>query len=58
MLIKGGATLIIEESRISSEMGHCIVVQGANTHGYVLHNEIHHGKGVGLLFCDEAKGRM
>jgi len=58
VLIKGGATMIIEESRISSETGHCIVVQGANTHSYVLHNEIHHGKGVGLLFCDEAKGRI
>ncbi len=99
VLVKGGALLIVEECRVSSETGHCIVMQGAESCGYVLcsprslrnvtahlfaaatpilpcarprprsrfvlagsstryilHNEVHHGKGVGVLVCDNAKG--
>jgi parallel beta-helix repeat protein len=56
VVIKGGASLILEESVVSSETGHCIVLQGADTCGYILHNEVHRGKGVGVLVCDSAKG--
>ena len=38
VLVKGGAVLIVEECDISSEVGHCVVVQGAGSCGYVLHN--------------------
>ena len=56
VLVKGGALLIVEECIISSETGHCVVMQGAESCGYILHNEVHHGKGVGVLVCDNAKG--
>ena len=56
VLIKGGASLVVEESVISSEIGHCIVIQGHGTSGHVLHNAIANGKGVGILVCEEARG--
>lgn len=56
VLVKGGALLIVEESIISSQTGHCVVMQGTDSCGYILHNEVHHGKGVGVLVCDNAKG--
>ena len=56
VLIKGGATVIVEECLVTSETGHCVVMQGVDSCGYVLHNEIHRGKGVGVLVCDSAKG--
>ena len=56
VLVKGGAMLILEESVVTSETGHCVVLQGADSCGYILHNQIHQGKGVGLLVCDHAKG--
>jgi len=56
VLVKGGATLIIEECSVSSQSGHCIVVQGLDSCGYVMHNIITRGKGVGVLVCDYGKG--
>jgi len=56
VLVKGGALMIVEECSVSSDTGHCIVVQGAESCGYILHNHVHHGKGVGVLVCDNAKG--
>ena len=56
VLIKGGATIVIEECFVTSETGHCVVLQGVDSCGYVLHNEINKGKGVGVLVCDNAKG--
>lgn len=56
VLIKGGAVLIVEECGISSETGHCIVIQGLESCGHVLHNVITKGKGVGVLICDHGKG--
>ena len=56
VLIKGGASLVLEESVVSSEIGHCIVIQGVGTTGHVLHSAISNGKGVGILVCEEARG--
>jgi F-box protein 11 len=56
VLIKGAAVLIVEECSISSETGHCIVIQGVDSCGYILHNLVQHAKGVGVLVCDHAKG--
>lgn len=56
VLVKGGATLIIEECSVTSTSGHCIVVQGLDSCGYVMHNIITNGKGVGVLVCDYGKG--
>ena len=56
VLVKGGAVLIVEECDISSEVGHCVVVQGAGSCGYVLHNAVRDAKGVGVLVCDHGKG--
>ena len=56
VLIKSGGVLIVEECAISSQTGHCIVIQGRDSCGYVLHNEINNGKGVGVLICDHGKG--
>ena len=55
VLVKGGALLILEECIVSSETGHCVVMQGSDSCGYILHNQVHHGKGVGVLVCDNAK---
>ena len=55
VLVKGGALLILEECVVSSETGHCVVMQGTDSCGYILHNHVHHGKGVGILVCDNAK---
>ena len=41
---------------VSSETGHCVVMQGLDSCGYILHNVVHRGKGVGVLVCDNAKG--
>ena len=57
VLVKGGALLILEECVVSSETGHCVVMQGTDSCGYILHNDVHHGKGVGVLVCDNAKVR-
>ena len=38
--VEGGATLVVEECIVSSRSGHCIVVKGADTCGYILHNEV------------------
>ena len=56
VLVKHGAVLIVEECDISSEVGHCVVVQGVDTCGYVLHNAVRDAKGVGVLVCDHGKG--
>jgi F-box protein 11 len=56
VLIKGGAVVLIEESQISSDVGHCIVIQGMDSCGYVLHNAITNGRGVGVLVCDNGRG--
>mmetsp|Transcript_10022 Transcript_10022/g.16754 ORF Transcript_10022/g.16754 Transcript_10022/m.16754 type:complete len:484 (-) Transcript_10022:486-1937(-) len=56
VLIKAGSTMVVEECDISSETGHCVVIQGLDSCGYVLHNVITNGKGVGVLVCDHGKG--
>ena len=56
VLIKSGAIFLIEESLISSDVGHCVVIQGADSCGYVLHNAVANGKGVGVLVCDNGRG--
>jgi len=56
VIAKGGATLVLEECVVSSQTGHCVVVQGLSTNAYVLHNHISRGKGVGVLVCDYGKG--
>lgn len=33
VLIKGGAVLCVEECVISSETGHCVIIQGLDTQG-------------------------
>ena len=33
VLVKGGATLVIEECSLTSASGHCIVVQGLHSYG-------------------------
>ena len=58
VLIKSGGVLVVEECVISSQTGHCIVIQGQDSCGYVLHNEINNGKGVGVLICDHGKGMI
>jgi len=47
---------VLEECTIISSSGHCIVVKGADSCGYILHNEVHQAKGVGVLVCDHARG--
>ena len=39
-----------------SSSGHCVVVKGADSCGYILHNHVHDAKGVGVLVCDHARG--
>ena len=56
VLIKDGAVVLVEESEISSDDGHCVVVQGENSYGYILHNAITNARGVGVLVCDEGHG--
>lgn len=56
VLIKGAAVLVVEECTITSDTGHGIVIQGNDSCGYVMHNVVHHAKGVGILVCDHAKG--
>ena len=58
VLIKGGAVLCIEECIISSETGHCVIIQGLDTHGVVQHNMVQHGNGVGVLVCDHGRGHI
>jgi nitrous oxidase accessory protein NosD len=54
--VEGGAVLALEECTISSSSGHCVVVKGADSCGYILHNQVHKAKGVGVLVCDHARG--
>tara|TARA_B100000524_G_scaffold273457_1_gene151295 strand:- start:2345 stop:3826 length:1482 start_codon:yes stop_codon:yes gene_type:complete len=56
VLIKGGARVTVEECTISSETGHCVVIQGVDSFGYIIHNVINNGKGVGVLVCESGKG--
>lgn len=54
--VEGGAALALEECIVISSSGHCVVVKGAESCGYILHNHVHHAKGVGVLVCDHARG--
>ena len=54
--VEGGGSLVLEECSVLSACGHCIVVKGAESRGYIVHNKIHHAKGVGVLVCDHARG--
>ena len=56
VLIRGGAVVLLEESEVSSDAGHCVVIQGQDSCGYVLHNQVARGRGVGVLVCDGARG--
>ena len=56
VLITNGAVVLVEESEISSDDGHCVVVQGASSYGYILHNIITNARGVGVLVCDDSHG--
>lgn len=54
--VEGGGVLVLEECAVASSSGHCVVIKGADSCGYILHNEIHDAKGVGVLVCDHARG--
>ena len=54
--VEGGAALALEECTVVSSSGHCVVVKGADSCGYILHNHVHDAKGVGVLVCDHARG--
>lgn len=54
--VEGGGVLVLEECVVSSASGHCVVIKGADSCGYILHNEVHGAKGVGVLVCDHARG--
>jgi nitrous oxidase accessory protein NosD len=54
--VEGGAVLVLEDCTVTSSSGHCVVVKGVNSCGYILHNEIRNAKGVGVLACDHARG--
>ena len=54
--VEGGAVLVLEECSVASSSGHCIVVKGPDSCGYILHNKVHQAKGVGVLICDNARG--
>ena len=47
---------MLEESQISSELGHCVVIQGIDSCGYILHNAVTNRRGVGVLVCDGGRG--
>ena len=51
-----GAVVLVEESQISSDVGHCVVIQGVDSCGYILHNAVANGRGVGVLVCDNGRG--
>jgi len=53
---EGGAVLVLEDCTISSSSGHCIVIKGADSCGYIKHNLVTNAKGVGVLICDSARG--
>ena len=53
---EGGAAILLEDCSVSSAVGHCIVLKGCDTVGYLLHNTIQHAKGVGVLYCEDATG--
>ena len=38
--VEGGGVLVLEECTIVSNAGHCIVIKGADSCGYILHNEV------------------
>jgi len=54
--VEGGGVMVLEECAIASESGHCVVIKGADSCGYVLHNKVHDARGVGVLVCDHARG--
>jgi len=54
--VEGGAVLVLEECLVASASGHCIVIKGAGSCAYILHNKVHNAKGVGVLVCDHARG--
>lgn len=54
VLARAGATLVLEDCEVSSEVGHCVIAQGACVH--LLHNAIGHARGVGVLACEHACG--
>lgn len=54
VLARAGATLVLEDCEVSSEVGHCVIAQGACLH--LLHNAIGHARGVGVLACENACG--
>ena len=56
--VEGGGVLVLEESAVTSDAGHCVVVKGQDTYAYVLHNAVQHAKGVGVLVCDHAKATV
>ena len=41
--VEGGAVLVLEECSVSSMSGHCVVVKGADSCGYILHNQVTRG---------------
>jgi|LauGreSuBDMM15SN_2_FD.fasta_scaffold29869_1 hypothetical protein len=53
---EGGAVLVLEDCHVTSAAGHCIVIKGMDSCGYILHNMVSNGKGVGILVCDHARG--
>lgn len=38
--VEGGGTLVLEECCIASSSGHCVVIKGCDSCGYILHNEV------------------
>lgn len=54
--VEGGGALVLEECTVASACGHCVVIKGPDSCGYILHNEVRHARGVGVLVCDHARG--
>ena len=38
--VEGGGVLVLEECAVASSSGHCVVIKGADSCGYILHNEV------------------
>ena len=38
--VEGGGVLVLEECGVASASGHCVVIKGADSCGYILHNEV------------------
>lgn len=56
VLVKAGAVLTMEECSVTSKYSNGVVIQGGGSYGFILHNQLQHAKGAGVLFADHAEG--